>query len=262
MEQATTLVDIRITWAFQNDCYGLRTISQPIRLIPACSSCLGMCDREACPFCGLYVCSFCNCNCQDAYYHQHQSETQSNSEEIATDNECEGESQIKKIAAFCETIPGSPLYAALEDLWAPRGTPMARLKDNMWVSVCCDTELCPPWMHDGRLRTFGEEFSDWSLLCDALAWEYPRGAAIINLDKKATVIFTPNAKPQTAHLNSALSWLRLLKEEVFGIAIRGGPLRMQGAVVEVNFEPRINRNASNKGRKIIVKAMSQIAKRS
>ena len=34
-----------------------------------------------------------------------------------------------------------PTYGELREPWAPRGTPTARLKDNMWVGVVCAPEL-------------------------------------------------------------------------------------------------------------------------
>ena len=150
-------------------------------------------------------------------------------------------------------------YAMLRDLWAPHGTvPMARLKEDMWVQVVCMSKLCSPWLQGGRYRSFGEDINDLTRLSDALADEFPRGVAVVHLDKNNTTVCVPGHVAELADVTSALSWLRMLRGQAFGLALRSVGDHVQGAFLEVQFEPRGDRDETYKRRRAILKAVAKL----
>jgi hypothetical protein len=278
---ASTLVDVRITYAYQNEHDGLQTVSMPVMLVPACASCYGLCDQQPCASCTAYICSACAgehacccswCGALSAFScslcalslcaecaPEHNCAANAGDASSAT-SDCEPEGEPAGETGDATWLPRSrePTYGALRELWAPRGTPMARLKEEMWVDVACAPELCPPWLQAGRHRSFGEDINDFTLLCEALAWEFPEGAAIVNLDKKKTVVLRPGHAVHSAHVTSALSWLRSSRGQTFGLALRSIGDRLQGAFLEVNFHPRCERNEATKRRRAIIKAVMEL----
>ena len=279
---AATLVDVRITCAYQNDRDGLQTFSMPVMLMPICASCCACCDQQACVACGAYICSACveahacccnRCGALSAF--------SCNlcglplCAECAPDHKCAG-GHVDAYSAASDGEPeGEPVgetgdttwrprlreltYTALRELWAPRGTPMALLKDDMWVQVACAPGLCPPRRQAGSCRSFGEEINDFTLLCEALAWEFPKGVAIVHLDKMKTIVCGPGRGANAAHVTSALSWLRSTREQTFGIALRSVRDRLQGAFLDVLFHPRLDGNETTKRRRAVLKAVSELA---
>ena len=149
-----------------------------------------------------------------------------------------------------------PDYVALRELWAPHGLPMARLKDDMWVAVVSAPELCPLWPQ--RCRAFGEEINDFSMLCEALAWEFPQGAAFVQVDKKKTIVCVPGQPTHQTEITSALSWLRASRGQTFGIALRSVGDRLQGAFLEVLFHPRRDCDETTRRRRAILKAVTEV----
>ncbi len=278
---AATLVDVRITYAYQNDRDGLQTFSMPVTLVPACASCCGCCDQQPCVVCGAYICSACAqahacccswCGALSAFScslcglplcakcaPQHDCTGGLGDASSATsDGEPEGEPVGETGDTTWQPRLREPTYAALRELWAPRGTPMARLKDDMWVQVACAPELCPPWLQAGRSRSFGEDINDFALLCEALAWEFPQGAAVVHLDKNKTVVCGAGRAAHAAHVTSALSWLRSSRGQTFGLALRSVGDRLQGAFLEVLFHPRRDRDETTKCRRAILKAVTEL----
>ncbi len=277
-----TLVDVRITYVYQNQRDGLQTVSMPVVLVPACANCCGHCDQQPCVACGAYICSACvqehacccsccsalsafSCSlcglplCADCAPKHDCASGQGDTSSATSDGEPEGELVGETGDATWQPQTREPTYAALCELWAPRGTPMARLKGDMWVEVACSPKLCPPWLQaHGRCRAFGEEVNDFALLCDALAWEFPQGAAVIHVDKKSTVVCGPGRATHAAHVTSALSWLRLSRGQTFGIVLRSVGDRLQGAFLDVLFHPRREMEETAKRRRAILKAVADL----
>ena len=278
----STLVDVRITCAYQSERDGLQTFSMPVVLVPVCASCFGFLDKQPCSACGAYICSLCtqehSCSCSwcgalktlscdicglqlcaecDAEHDC--SGCQDDALPTSSDGEPEGEPAQDTADAICETRICEPTYTALHELWAPQGVPMARLKDDMWVEVTCATGLCPPRQKAHlRCKAFGEQISDFSLLCEALAWEFPQGIAIIHVDKGTTVVCAPGRAAHAAHVTSALSWLRSSRGQTFGIVLRSVGNRLQGAFLDVLFQPHHDRKEKTKHRRIIIKAVMDL----
>lgn len=279
---AATLVDVRITCAYQSEREGLHTVSVPVMLVPACANCYGCCDQQPCVACGAYICSGCTpqhacccslCGTRSAFFcnvcslplcagceAEHDC-TDSMGDKPATtsDGEPEGEPVGETGDDTWQPQARESTYSALRELWAPHGTPMARLKNNMWVEVVCAPQLCLKWLQaPGQCRTFGEEVNDFSLLCEALAWEFPQGAAIIHVDKKKTIVCGPGRAAHAAHVSSALSWLRALGGQSFGVVLRSVRGRLQGAFLDVYFQPRTNKKETTQRRRAILKAVKDL----
>jgi len=280
---APALVDVRLTYAYQTEHDGLQTVSMPVMLVPACMACRGFCDQQPCAACGANFCNMCSpghacccmwcgsrtskCNGCGASFcercapeHDCGSSVAIGSESsAASDGEPEKEPIGKTGDSIWQPRLREPTYTLLLDLWRPRGMPTARLKEHMWVEVASAPELCRPLVDArGTRRFFGEDIGDFSLLSDALAWDFPKGAAVIHLDRQSTIVCMPGRSAHAANVNSALSWLRSLKDQTVGIVLRiiGGSLR--GAFLEVAFEPHIDREATAKRRRAIVEAVERL----
>jgi hypothetical protein len=277
----STLVDVRIMYAYQNERDGLQTVSIPVMVIPACASCCGICDQQPCVGCAAYICSACaqahacccswcgalsafSCNlcalplCAECAP-EHNCSIDSGDASSAT-SDCEPEGEPVGETGDATWLPRSrePTYAALRELWAPRGTPMARLEKGMWVEVACAPQLCLPWTQAGRYKSFGEDIDDFVSLCEVLAGEFPKGAAIVNLDKKKTTVCVPGQATHTANVTSALSWLRYSRGQTFGLALCNIGGRLQGAFLEVLFHPRLDRDEATRRRRTILEAVTEI----
>ena len=279
---AATLVDVRLTYAYQSDRDGLQTFSVPVALVAACASCSAYCDQQPCLRCGAYICSACagvhacccswcgalstfSCNlcglslCAECAPNHECTGGHVDTSSANSDAEPEGEPVGETGDTTWQPRVREPTYTALRELWAPRGTPMARLNDNMWVEVACAPQLCPPLRQARGCRSFGEDINDFVALCEALAWEFPQGAAIVHLDTKKTMVCGPCRAAHAAHVTSALSWLRSTRGQTFGLALRSIGDRLQGAFLDVLFQPHRDRDETTKRRRSILKAVSEIA---
>ena len=187
------------------------------------------------------------------------SSAQESSSSATSDGEPEKEPVGETGDSTWQPLTCEPTYVQLQELWAPRGIPMARIKRDMWVEVACAPELCPPHLQaHGQRRFFGEKIGDFSLLSDALAWDFPAGIAVIHLDKGNTIVCTPGRAAHAANVTSALSWLRSSKGQTVGIALRRIGGRLQGAFLDVAFEPHIEREERGKRRRAILEAVAKL----
>eukprot|EP00973_Karenia_brevis_P065757 9139390-Karenia_brevis.AAC.2 len=277
-----TLIDVRITYAYQNERDGLHTVSMPVMLVPACTHCFGCCDQQPCPVCAQFICSACvqehacccgccgklnaaccnHCNlplCATCATLHDCKGSQCDYSSATSDGEPEVEPTGKvSDSAWPPRLRETP-YIMLRELWAPRGVPMARIKKNMWLDVSCAPDLCRRWPEaHGHRRVFGEEMNDFALLCEALAWDFPQGAAVVHLEKKSTVVCGPGRAAHAAHVTSALSWLRSLRGQTFGIVLRRIGDRLQGAFLEVLFHPRLEKEETAKRRRTILNAVARL----
>ena len=137
-------------------------------------------------------------------------------------------------------------------------SPMVRLKKNMWVEVACAPQLCPGAKRAANAGFFGNDVDDFRLLAEALAWEFPQGGAFIHVDKQCTVVCIPGRPVHAAHVTSALSWLRSLRWQTFGIVLRSAGDRAQGAFLDVLFQPRRDGQEMARRRRAVLKAVAEV----
>ena len=150
-------------------------------------------------------------------------------------------------------------WSLLSELWAPSGTPMARVKDNMWVGVVCAAGMCREWpRREGAARPFGQEANDFALLAAAVEWEFPGGIAVVNLDKQTCIVCVPGRPMQTADVDSAVSWLRCSRGQTLGVALKTVGARLQSAFVNVQYTPRCDAKDDATRRRKVLAAVDRL----
>ncbi len=81
-------------------------------------------------------------------------------------------------------------------------------------------------------RYFGTSTDDYKRLCRNVAWDYPGGLALVNLDRARTLLFLGETffEPQSTAITFALDWM-LRNPGVFGLTVK----KAKGGLAEVSL---------------------------
>lgn len=285
--EVATIISANLTCEYRTERDGLQTASWPVLLVPPCAacgraalapvcgtcriafceacvkahacccqSCGAMCqaDDRPCARCGMLLCYTCAwlgvCGCQsESGLASGDSGEPEREEEPVSEIHDANNSQLQTRAT----------WGFLNELWAPRGTPMARANSDMWVGVVAVSGLCRKWLRpNGACRPFGQEVHDFALLAAALEWEFPNGIAVMNLDTASCVVCVPGRPAHAADVDSAISWLRSTRGQAFGVALKTIGAKLQGAFVDVQYTPRCNAKETAAKRQRILVAVAAV----
>ena len=270
------IVNTHLTVTYESESIGIQTISWPVLLVPPC------------PVCGRPVFAFGNDLKQNAIckscVHAKTNDckkygtpnTSTSSQRTGTNglrqqgsqggfNNFEATEQQRNEDAKqnCE-IHGSQqanTWNVFNELWMSCGRfcTWARLKNDLWVGMTRVTALISKQtIRNQTNKSFGENAYDFTLLAAEIAWHFPGGIAVMNLDKKICLVCKPGQQAQIARLKSAISWLRLTRSQSLGIAFKIINEEIQGAIVDVQYNPRNNENESMTTHSILLAAVASV----
>ena len=194
MAEGEQLVGLKLTALYQSDANGLVPCEMPCILAAACSVCYAPSLEPPCQ-CGWSYCSRCTCSyCSPPAPQEYEDSPRELVAESSADT-----------GATEQLVIMPTLYEQLRESRDP-----LQLKGGVFVKLMFP-ELGRCVIEDEiASRAFGSSVDDFKRLCRNLAWDYPGGLALINLDRQRTLVFAQEThyEPNVADLSSALAWIQ------------------------------------------------------
>lgn len=260
-DDISTLIDVSVVYTYQTHAKALQCFRVPATMVTACTRCSTAFAQDCCLHCGSLLCSLCQethaCYC-----------TRCGAVNACWSASFHGEALCKSCGShpdYCFTVYKTPTqraratkhpeskgnrclqfrmegerrreattFATLQKAWVEQNDVMTQIASELWVQLAPIPELSLSCRNGNDNDNHMEQsVHAFVLLAAALAWDFPSGVAAFHMDIEKCVVCVPSRPAHSVHVNTALSWLRKMKSQVLGIAIRAVGDTIQAAVVYV-----------------------------